>query len=366
MIPSELDEYPIHQSSLSMARVATSDRNFYDRSYLHAHDRTGDIFFIGGMGFYPHLGVKDSVAVVRRHNRQWVLRCSDALDNRSLEQCVGPYRIEVIEPLRKLRLICEHEWIGFDMTWEAAFPAVLEHPHLLLTEGRPTLDAQRFAQVGSWEGTLYIEGEDIAVTPDVWTGARDRSWGIRPVGEAEPQGRSAERPLDGFWWLYVPVRFDDFALIVILQEEANGYRTLNDARRVFSDGTVEQLGWPRVEIDYRPGTRDPTTARLHLTTRTGKPLLVELETLTSIALHIGAGYGGDPDWAHGQWMGREWVSTDSYNLTAPDIVTRVPWGISDHIAHVTCEGQTGWGMLEHACMGRHDPSGFADWHSLAH
>ncbi|MFN8025986.1 MAG: hypothetical protein U0W40_06425 [Acidimicrobiia bacterium] len=31
---SPLDEYPIHQSPLSMAHVATSDRNFYDRCYF--------------------------------------------------------------------------------------------------------------------------------------------------------------------------------------------------------------------------------------------------------------------------------------------------------------------------------------------
>ena len=29
-----LDDYPIHQTPLSMAYVATSDRNFYDRYYL--------------------------------------------------------------------------------------------------------------------------------------------------------------------------------------------------------------------------------------------------------------------------------------------------------------------------------------------
>lgn len=36
-----------------MMRVAGSDRNFYDRGYLNAHDRDGDIFFIAEMGFYP-------------------------------------------------------------------------------------------------------------------------------------------------------------------------------------------------------------------------------------------------------------------------------------------------------------------------
>jgi hypothetical protein len=365
MKPAELDEYPIHQTPLSMARVASSDRNFYDRCYLNAHDRTGEIFFVSGMGFYPNLGVKDAVATVRRGDRQWALRLSDALDTRTAEQAVGPYRIEVIEPLQRLRLVCESDTLAFDLTWEASFPAILEQPHLLLAGSRPTLDAQRFAQLGSWAGTLHVDGEDIKVDPDTWVGARDRSWGIRPVGEPEPPGRAAEQPLEGFWWMYVPLRFDDFALVVILQEEPDGYRTLNDARRVFKDGRVEQLGWPRVEIKYRSGTRQPERARLHLTAPDGDPLPVDIEVLSTIALHVGAGYGGDPEWGHGQWKGHDWSSTEVYDLNDPEIIARFPWGACDHVARATCSGQTGWGMLEHATMGRHDPTGMKDWSAVA-
>ena len=43
-MPVPLDEYPIHQVPLSIEYVASSDRNFYDRCYFNAHDRTGDVF----------------------------------------------------------------------------------------------------------------------------------------------------------------------------------------------------------------------------------------------------------------------------------------------------------------------------------
>ena len=45
---------------------------------------------------------------------------------------------------------------------------------------------------------------------------------------------------------------------------------MNDARRVWPDGRVEQLGWPRAEISYRAGTRHPESARLHLTDPAGR------------------------------------------------------------------------------------------------
>jgi hypothetical protein len=35
------------------------------------------------------------------------------------------------------------------------------------------------------------------------------------------------------------------------------------------------------------------------------------------------------------------------------------------VARAVCEGQQGWGMFEHGTFGRHAPSGFADWSSVA-
>src|ERR1700689_5428984 len=116
-MPVGLDEYPLHQAPLSMRYVASSDRNFYDRCYFNAHDRTGDIFLVTGAGIYPQLGVKDAYAVVRRGDKQPVIRASDALnDDRGMALEVGPYRVEVVEAPQRIRLICDADsaGIGFD------------------------------------------------------------------------------------------------------------------------------------------------------------------------------------------------------------------------------------------------------------
>jgi hypothetical protein len=366
-VPIPLDEYPVHQAPLPMDRVASSDRNFYDRCYLNAHDRTGEIFLVTGLGVYPNLGVIDAYATARRGDRQWSVAFSGALAERSLEQQVGGYRIDVVEPLRRLDLSCASPdgSLDFSLHWTAAFPAMQEEPHLLLAGGRPILDACRFSQLGHWSGRLRVGDREFAVTADRWSGARDRSWGIRPSGEPDPPGRGAAEPGQGFWWLYAPLQFESCALIVIVQENPDGYRTLNDAKRVWADGRVEQLGWPRVDISYRPGSRHPEAARIHLTDPAGKPLTVEVETLTSVPLHVGAGYGGDPDWSHGRWMGREWSSARVYDLTDPAVAGRMPFGVTDHLARARLDGEEGWGMFEHASIGRHDPTGFADWSSVA-
>lgn len=366
-MPVPLDEYPVHQVPLSMRHAGSSDRNFYDRCYFNAHDRTGDLFLITGLGVYPNLGVVDAYATVRRGDRQWAIRCSDALGERTLDARVGPYRVEVLEPLSRIRVVCDtlERGLAFDLTWEGSFDCIDEPRHVMHQGDRVVLDGCRFAQLGAWSGSLSLDGSDIAVSPERWVGSRDRSWGIRPVGEAEPPGRSADEPREGFWWLYVPLRFEDFAVIVIAQEDPDGTRTLNAASRVWADGRHEQLGWPELDFTYRPGSRIPEKLLMHMRTADRRPLEVEVEALLGVALHVGAGYGGDPDWTHGQWKGRGWIDSAVYDLSDPSVARRIPFGVIDHVARATCGGAEGWGLFEHASVGRHDPTGFKDWLSVA-
>jgi hypothetical protein len=371
-MPVPLDEFPVHQIPLSMAYPASSDRNFYDRCYLNAHDRSGDVFLISGFGVYPNLGVKDAYATVGRGDHYVTVRISDALtDDRMLQQ-VGPYRIDVVKPLEELHVVldADAQGIGFDLTWTGSFPVLDEPAHVWRQNDRVILDAMRFAQVGSWSGTLRVEGETYDVTPDLWLGTRDRSWGIRPVGEAEPPGRGATEgdPDFGFWWVYAPLRFDDFAIVLIMQEDGNGTRVLNEARRVFPAGSgrpTEQLGWPEIDIRYQPGTRIPTGATVELRERSGRSTILEIETRGFVALNCGPGYGGDPDWTHGQWKGRNWIEGSTLDVSDPMIGGRMPFGVIDHVARCTYDGAEGWGMFEHASFGKHAPSGFADFGSVS-
>jgi hypothetical protein len=351
-----------------MQFVGTSDRNFYDRCIFQAHDRTGDQLLITGLGVYPNLGVIDAFAVVRRGDTQIAVRASDALPDNRLEQSVGPFSIEVVEPLQTIRLRCDTPDLDleFDLVFEAAFAPMDEPHHVHRLGPKILLDASRFAQVGAWSGTLRVGDDTIAVGEDRWVGTRDRSWGIRPVGEAEPPGRTAaEDPIDGFWWIWIPLRFETFSLMVIAQETADGHRVLNEAVRVWADGRTEQLGWPEVDVRYERGTRHPVGASIHMIDRDRTPVLLEIETLTSVPLHVGAGYGGDPDWSHGQWKGRGWVEAATYDLTDPAVAGRIPFGVIDHVARATLGGEEGWGIFEHGTFGRHRPSGFDGWESVA-
>jgi hypothetical protein len=365
-----LDEYPIHQAPVSMAYFATSDRNVYDRCILHCNERDGQRQLVAGLGVYPHLGVIDGFVTLRTGSRQLVVRTSDALGDDRMRQEVGPLRIEVVKPLQTLRLICDGPGLDLkcDLTFEGAVSASDEPRHITRSGQQTIVNAQRFIQTGSWSGVIEAEGEQITVDEEAWVGARDRSWGIRPVGETLPRDAPAA-PInrsEGHWHIWVPLRFADFSVVVIVQESANGTRVLNEAVRIFPAETrrePEQLGWPDVEIRYRPGTRHPESAVLHLMQRGRRPVTVEVETRGFIPLHVGAGYGGDPDWTHGTWRGEKWVEQAAYDHNDPDVAARIPYGVIDHVAAATYIGSDGIrvkgaGVFEHGTFGRHDPSGF--------
>src|SRR3954452_11463542 len=114
-----LDEYPIHQLPQPMVDVGSSDRNFYDRWYFNAHGRTGDLFAVFGAGYYPNLGTKDAFVLVRRGDEQTAVHLGDAIDEDRLHQRVNGYGLEVVDPLKKVRLtLDETDGIAFDLTWQ--------------------------------------------------------------------------------------------------------------------------------------------------------------------------------------------------------------------------------------------------------
>ncbi|MCX5365169.1 hypothetical protein OG864_41495 [Streptomyces sp. NBC_00124] len=360
--PVPLDEYPVHQVPLSMKHVATGDRNAYDRCIFHVLDHEGRALLIVGLGVYPNLGVIDAYATLRVGDTLHAVRASDALGEDRMRLAVGPLRIEVEQPLHRLRLVCDDDALSYDLTWTAAFPALWEPHHVQRRGGRLTLEGRRFVQAGGVAGTVRAGGEEFHVTAAEWTGTRDRSWGVRPVPGEEGGRLAEEHPTEGFHWLWCPVRFEDRFLMVIVQEDADGYRVLNDATLVRPGHPDRQLGWPQPEITYRPGTRHPERALVHLGD-VRRPQELEVEILTSSPLAIGAGYPPADDWQHGTWRGHGWTDRRTYDLTQPH--TLAAYGVTDHAARFRLDGRIGHGIFEHGSFGRHDPSGFTGFDAVA-
>ena len=361
MTLSPLDDLPVHQIAQPMLHVGSSDRNFYDRYYFCGHPCSDEIFFVFGMGQYPNLSVQDGFLAVLYDGRYRVVRASRRLGDDRTDTTVGPLRVEVLEGLRRLRVVVEpNEWgIEADLTWEGSVPAHQEPQHVIRSHGRLVFDSCRLAQVGSWSGRLVVDDAVFDVVPERWWGARDRSWGIRPVGEAEPPGiRAGDEPQ--FWWIYAPIRFEDGALYFIVQERPDGSRILESAVRSqpFADGgEPESLGSPGYDLECEAGTRNVWQARLRALTASGEPVEVTATPLLRMHIGIGAGYGFDPDWRHGMYQGELVVQGVSWDLRTEEGRAAM-WGIVDSVARFErSDGAIGFGLLEYLLLGPHERFG---------
>ena len=367
---SAWDDYPVHQTSEYVRHPATSDRNFYDRYYFNLHPSSGEYFAIFGLGQYPNLGTADAYLAVTRGDDHLVVRASKPLTDRS-DISVGPVRIEVVEPLRKLRVIVEPDRpadsrLAMDVTWTSPVDPFEEPRQYLRTRGALVFDTQRFAQLGRWEGTLAVDGDDIAVTPDRCGGARDRSWGVRPVGEKQPDGIRQTIPVLGGMWNYMPADYGDHWVIYLCHEEPDGNRTMQTGMRVWTDPDRprDHLGRPEWVHDAVSGTRLLSGSHITFPEAPGGPITVEVEPLATNFLSIGAGYGIEEDWRHGMWQGEELVEqARAYKVS--EIRGLGQYGVVDSVARFTYDDpdrgpQEGYGLYEHGFFGPFPKLGLTD------
>ena len=364
---SPLDDYPIHQISEPVRHVGTSDRNFYDRYYFNIHGSGAvqgtddELFAVIGVGQYPNLSIADAFVSVKWGDDHRVVRASRTLGADRMDPSVGPIRVEVLKGLQQLRVIVEPNEFGIelDAVYDGFSEAFLEDRHFDRQFSRVIFDSTRFAQLGSWTGTLKVGDRELTLTPDRWWGSRDRSWGIRPVGEAEPPGIRVTDTGSGFFWIYAPVRFDDHAILTIIQERPDGERIMQGAHRVFPVGSgrpPEWLGRPEHELRFEPGTRRVTGATLsYFGPRGVKTAEVEVATLLAFPLLLGTGYGLEPDWKHGSYRGDLVVQGQTID---PVDSSYMDWGLTEYAARFTSDGQVGYGMFECAVMGPHRQYGF--------
>ena len=134
------------------------------------------------MGIYPHLNIIDAAVSVLRGGKQHSVFFSRPLNMERMNTYVGGFSVEVVEPLKRIRLkVEETEGIALDVEFEGrAFP--IEEPRFTRRQGpRMLMDVTRMTQNGRWSGKLRLDGQEITVSPDSWTGTRDRSWGVRDI-----------------------------------------------------------------------------------------------------------------------------------------------------------------------------------------
>lgn len=358
---TKADDYPIHQTPEPIAFSGT-DRNFYDRYFFNGMSPDGSDFFAVAFGVYPHLNIVDAHFATIRNGKEYCLHASRHLNMERMDIEVGPIRIEVIEALKVLKVTVsgDHD-IAAELTFTGyGFP--IQEPRFVHRFGpRAFMDYTRMTQSGAYTGWIEVDGDRRDIAEGTW-GIRDRSWGIRNIGDNDPQP-FAPPIAPGFFWTWSPFRVDAATYYFHICADGTGDVWNIRAARTLDGGgavSIEETSDCELVHHFKAGTRYPERAELVLSFSKGSQVKVEFDPVQRFLMR-GIGYF-HPDWQHGRNQGPLRVEREDIDLS--DIDALDPQNLHvQAISQITLTGEdgkqtTGMGILESLVQGPYPPYGF--------
>ncbi len=362
-----MDDFPIHQAPRPIAVPATTDRNAYGRYWFGAMARSGAFQIEAAFGRYPNLGVTDAHLSIAIGGVQHAFHASGAAPLDPTDLRVGPFRLEIVEPMRHVRIVVDDNDTGVhgELEWRNRTGALAED-HTFMDAGPVRIiDMIRFTQFGTWAGEVTADGETTSFGHDEVYGIRDRSWGIRPVG-TPPEGRP--RPMSPNAWLWAPCHFDDecrlFGYFQRMGGEfwrADGFRVpvVDDPPAVIDESTagVQRTHPVAQRLEFEPGTRMVSRAEFDLIPAGGEPYTIVLEPQRRFLMR-GLGYSS-PEWAHGVWHDELAIGGESWRFDDIAPLDHTAQHVH-HLVKATIGDRQGIGILEQIIFGPHTQFGFND------
>jgi hypothetical protein len=310
------DEFFHHQIVDSFASVATTDLAWTEKVCAMAMARDGSLQLGFGLGKYTNRNVMDGYAAISRGTEQVTVRGSRRLDPEPDTTVIGPIRYEIVEPLKKIRFICEPnetQPIAFDWLFEAVAPCVFEERTFQRRVYRVSAELIRYHQTGVCSGWVEVDGVRTEITPDTWVSTRDHSWGVRydvgqPLTDLEPGFPTEQLRWTMAWSPTLFERADGSRYATHLHYtifDVPGHSSKSVMGGIeHPDGTIDR--WVDVvpELSYHPVNRRLQGGRITLTTADGGSKAYSVEVMGDTGVHLGAGlYFGFKGHHHGDWRG---------------------------------------------------------------
>jgi len=367
---SSFDDYFVHQTSRPVAVPATTDRNAYDRFWFNGYTDDGSLYLGIGSARYPNLGIQDCGLTIVHDGVQYAFHASRRMPDDPSDMTIGPFRIEILEPMMRLRVVLDDNetGIGADLTWTPRTASFAEDFQLL---GRGQInshmEATRFNQFGHWTGEIRLPDTTIAVEPGRLWGTTDRSWGIRTV--VDPASPGAPRQHKGLKFFWAPLHWDDHITHMGVFEDADGHQmhwdgfilpAYDDPDDIpgIEDPGIERLLRVQHDLTFLPGTRRISGARLTLDRVGRDPLVIDLEPLVTARMK-GMGYS-HPTWGHGHWKGELAMEGESWRLDEVDEMSPENLHVQS-VVRATSGDRTGIGVLEQIVVGPYPRYGFTEF-----
>ncbi|HXQ09815.1 MAG TPA: hypothetical protein VN805_02330 [Caulobacteraceae bacterium] len=357
---SKADDFPIHQTPEPIAYAGT-DRNFYDRYFFNGYNPDGSGFFAVAFGTYPHLNVVDAHVSLIRNDVEYCVHASRILNMERFDLEVGPIRIEVVEPLQRLRVtLTPTDGLAAELTFDGrAFP--IEEPRFIRRNGpRTFMDYTRLTQNGRYTGWIEIDGKRETLAPGC-VGTRDRSWGVRPVGAPDSQPTPNTAP-PGFFWQWTPMNFADKSVFFHFTADSSGV-PWNTRAVIAPDGAstseLIEVEHADMAVVLQEGTRHAKTATLTVPLPNQPDVRIEFTPVQTFLMR-GIGYT-HPKWGHGRLHGELAFEREDIGLKDLNLASMENLHIQA-LSKLTLRqdgrpDQAGMGVFEQLCFGPYPPLG---------
>lgn len=340
----QADEFFIHQTIDTIDHVANSDFRFTDRLVFYAHENPGDKLLMFGLGAFPNTNTMDGYCLAYNKGVQYNVRFSRPLNTDRERMDCGPLHLEILEPLKKWRLILEDSGneVSFDITFTARFDAFEHSPIFFRTNKFASWHQMHYQQSGTFEGWVSIGGEKF--NANSWWGSRDRSWGVRGVIAGADQTLTRDEGLTLAW---MTAQFPDSTL------QNWCFKDFNQNKVLHIDGaltTDSGHGTPFVDWKYEVSRRDETGSVIELTnfltTAEGTTMTLVAEKI--LTMYISGITFSDGEF-YGKYRGKEFVEGDQFDFSDSklDMASIQSWGTENLVRYSLDDGATvGAGIYE--------------------
>jgi hypothetical protein len=351
---SAQDDFIGHQLPTTFDHVMSSDPSWMERYWYTGHPSpSGDFIFDIGLGWHPNRNVMDGFAGATVDGVQYNFRASRRLRPDPLRTAIGPLRIEILEGLRRHRLVLEpnDSGLAFDIEFIATMNPHEEEPHFRRRDGRVTENMARAQQLGAYRGWIEVNGRRREIEPTKWLGQRDHSWGIR----AEMRTDESNPPLTfypPFFYCWTTAQFAGRGLHLFFKERAPGDLIYISGEEVVTLGERPKSRRRLHKIGHEMRwAKDPLGQTLESATfdtqfSDGTRRSIQVRALPARYFLKGGLYGGLRGWSHGDDKGKLYTEHDAWPLSDPATrsLTRT---LADHVIEVTDGGEVGYGIIEY-------------------
>ena len=352
-----LDEFPFHQIAESFAGAATGDPSWNDGHYFGVTDHAGNVSLTASLRLYPNNDVIDGFVCLRHRDWQHNIRVSRRLRPRIDVLQVGPLGIEVIEPMKRMRLVLEPNDLGItlDLLCTSSTVPVRSPVETTRVDGRLVSDRTTYEVTGTCSGIVEVDGERYELSDDSASFFRNHSWGMHP-GRGGPRQfaapGTAKRRVPGLrqWVLFhMPDHGGHFFV------DPSGRRASGRGVLMFADGLVDVTKVDH-DLTFHDGDRRMSGGTFTLTDAAGGTRNYLIEDLGWVYCQGGGYFGGwDDKLGQGVYRGDEYLESETWDVSHPTTVVDAD-GKEIEFEHdwaesfVRLTGPSGTGAAHYECV----------------